>query len=50
MTSADIGPEFAKLTKIKHMGHVFNSVLGPEFEFEDRKKNMGIFLKDFMKF
>ena len=39
LTSADIGPEFANLTKIKHMGHVFHSVLGPEFEFEGQNNN-----------
>ena len=39
LTSADIGPEFANLTKIKHMGHVFHSVLGPEFEFEGKNNN-----------
>ena len=35
LTSADIGPEFANLVKIKHMSHVFHSDLGPELEFED---------------
>ena len=39
LTWADIGPEFANLTKIKHMGHVFHSVLGPEFEFEGKNNN-----------
>ena len=39
LTSADIGPEFANLTKIKHMGHVFHLVLGPEFEFEGKNNN-----------
>ena len=39
LTSADIGPEFANLTKIKHMGHVFHSILGPEFEFEGKIYN-----------
>ena len=34
LTPADIGPEFANLVEIKHMGHVFRSVLGPELEFE----------------
>ena len=35
-TSADIGPEFANLVKIKHMRHVFLSVLVSELEFEDK--------------
>ena len=39
LTSADIGPEFASLAKIKHMGHVFHSVLAPELEFEDKNNN-----------
>ena len=34
LTSADIGPDFANLTKIKHIVHAFHSVSGPEFEFE----------------
>ena len=38
LTSADIGPEFANLFKIKHMRHVFHSVLGPELEFEGKNK------------
>ena len=48
LTSADIGLEFANLKKIKHMRHVFLSVLVPEFEFEGKNKNfpkLGIFLK-----
>ena len=40
LTSADIGPEFANLTKIKHTGHVFHSILGPEFEFEGINNNI----------
>ena len=39
LTSVDIGPEFANLTKIKHIWHVFHSILGPEFEFEDKNNN-----------
>ena len=39
LTSADIGLEFANLKKIKHMRHVFLSVLVPEFEFEDKNNN-----------
>ena len=39
LTSADIGPEFANLLKIKHMGHVFHSVLGSKFEFEGQNNN-----------
>ena len=39
LTSADIELEFANLKKIKHMRHVFLSVLVPEFEFEDKNNN-----------
>ena len=43
LTSADIGPEFTNLIKIKHIGHVFHSVLGPELESEG--KNIFYFKK-----
>ena len=39
LTSADIGLEFANLKKIKHLRHVFLSVLVLEFEFEDKNNN-----------
>ena len=38
LTPADIGPEFANLVQIKHMRHVFHSVLGLELEFEGKNK------------
>ena len=39
LTSADIGPKFVNLVEIKHMGHVFHSVLGTELEFEGKNNN-----------
>ena len=39
LTSADIGPKFAILMKIKHIGHGFHSVLSLEFEFKDKNNN-----------
>ena len=33
LTAADIGLKFGNLIKNKHVGHVFNSILGSEFEF-----------------
>ena len=40
LTSADIGLEFVNLVEIKHMGHVFYSVLGTELEFEGKNNNL----------
>ena len=39
LTSADIGLEFVNLVEIKHMGHVFHSVLGTELKFEGKNNN-----------
>ena len=39
LTSADIGLEFVNLVEIKHMGHVFHSVLGTELEFDSKNNN-----------
>ena len=36
LKSADFGLEFGILIEIKHMGHVFHSILGLEFEFEGK--------------
>ena len=33
LTSADFGQEFCILTKIKHVGYVFNLILGPRIQF-----------------
>ena len=34
LKSADIGHEFCVLTKTKHVGHDFHSILVPEFKFD----------------
>ena len=39
LTAANIEHKFANLTKIKHIGHVFHSILGLEFEVEDKNYN-----------
>ena len=38
LTSADFGLEFGILIRIKHMGHVFHSLIGTELEFESKNK------------
>ena len=34
LKSADFGYEFCVLTKTKHVGHDFHSILVPEYEFD----------------
>ena len=39
LTLADFGLEFGNLIKIKHIGHIFHSILVSEFEFEGKIYN-----------